>query len=122
MLDLAKREASRRGAGHIAFQSPDACSTSPQQFDLIVCYHVLQRLPKRQAWRCSRAHRADRAERGRRISVASPHRGLDGARRDSMGARARSGGQRGDQPASWQAAADPFIPTHAYTWTTCCPC
>jgi 2-polyprenyl-3-methyl-5-hydroxy-6-metoxy-1,4-benzoquinol methylase len=46
MLDLAKREAERRGAGHIAFETPDAFLATPRKFDLVVCYHVLQRLPR----------------------------------------------------------------------------
>jgi len=44
MLDLARREAERRGAGHIVFQTPEAFAAASKKFDLVVCYHVLQRL------------------------------------------------------------------------------
>jgi SAM-dependent methyltransferase len=44
MLDLARREAERRGLEHIAFAAPDAVFAAPRTFDLVVCYHVLQRL------------------------------------------------------------------------------
>ena len=47
MLDVARREAARRGAGHIAFDAPDAFAASSRKFDLVVCYHVLQRLSTR---------------------------------------------------------------------------
>ena len=48
MLELARREAERRGAGHIAFETPDAFHATSRKFDLVVCYHVLQRLPRHQ--------------------------------------------------------------------------
>jgi 2-polyprenyl-3-methyl-5-hydroxy-6-metoxy-1,4-benzoquinol methylase len=44
MSDLAKREAARRGAGHIQFQTPEEFAATSRRFDLVVCYHVLQRL------------------------------------------------------------------------------
>src|SRR5262245_47374106 len=46
MLEAARREAERRGAGHIAFEAPGAFRANSRNFDLIVCYHVLQRLPR----------------------------------------------------------------------------
>src|SRR5262245_27950057 len=46
MLDLARREAVRRGVGHIAFETPDAFQATSRKFDLVICYHVLQRLPR----------------------------------------------------------------------------
>jgi len=46
MLELARREAERRGAGHIAFETPDAFQATSRKFDLVICYHVLQRLPR----------------------------------------------------------------------------
>jgi 2-polyprenyl-3-methyl-5-hydroxy-6-metoxy-1,4-benzoquinol methylase len=48
MLEIARREAERRGAGHIAFDTPDAFRAQSRKFDLVVCYHVLQRLPRRE--------------------------------------------------------------------------
>jgi len=46
MLDLARREADRRCLGHIEFQSTDEFWAGERNFDLIVCYHVLQRLSR----------------------------------------------------------------------------
>ena len=44
MLDLARREAERRGLDHIVFQTDAQLFAAPRTFDLVVCYHVLQRL------------------------------------------------------------------------------
>ena len=44
MLDVAIRQAKRRGAGHVAFQTTAELFASPRKFDLIFCVHVLQRL------------------------------------------------------------------------------
>src|SRR5262249_33549781 len=46
MLDRARAEAERRGLGHIAFERPEDLFAAPRTFDLVVCYHVLQRLPR----------------------------------------------------------------------------
>ena len=46
MLDFARAEAERRGLGHIVFQTPAELFSAPRTFDLVVCYHVLQRLPR----------------------------------------------------------------------------
>lgn len=46
MLAFAKEEADRRGLGHVTFQTPDETFASTRTFDLVVCYHVLQRLPR----------------------------------------------------------------------------
>src|SRR5213595_859098 len=46
MLDVARVEAARRGAGHITFQRPEDVFASARTFDLVICYHVLQRLPR----------------------------------------------------------------------------
>jgi len=46
MLDLARAHAARRGLGHILFQRPEELFAAPRTFDLVVCYHVLQRLPR----------------------------------------------------------------------------
>ena len=43
MLALAKQEANRCGLAHIAFQTPAELWASKRTFDLVVCYHVLQR-------------------------------------------------------------------------------
>jgi ubiquinone/menaquinone biosynthesis C-methylase UbiE len=44
MLGVATREAERRGAGHIGFQTAAELFASQRKFDLICCVHVLQRL------------------------------------------------------------------------------
>jgi 2-polyprenyl-3-methyl-5-hydroxy-6-metoxy-1,4-benzoquinol methylase len=49
MLDLAKAESSRRGVDHIVFQTPDELFASGRTFDLVTCYHVLQRLRRHAA-------------------------------------------------------------------------
>jgi SAM-dependent methyltransferase len=46
MLDLARAEAARHGLGHIVFQTPEDLFAASRTFDLVVCYHVLQRLPR----------------------------------------------------------------------------
>src|SRR4051794_40982398 len=46
MLARACAEAARRGLGHIVFQEPRDLFATPRLFDLVVCYHVLQRLPR----------------------------------------------------------------------------
>jgi 2-polyprenyl-3-methyl-5-hydroxy-6-metoxy-1,4-benzoquinol methylase len=45
MLDVAKLEANRHGAGHIDFLTTSEFFASARKFDLVVCVHVLQRLP-----------------------------------------------------------------------------
>src|SRR4051794_12834157 len=49
MLEAARAEAARRGLDHVVFESPDALFTGPPRaFDLVVCYHVLQRLRRQE--------------------------------------------------------------------------
>ncbi len=48
MLERAQREAERR-VRHIAFETPKQLFATPRMFDLVVCYHVLQRMPRREA-------------------------------------------------------------------------
>jgi SAM-dependent methyltransferase len=45
MLDAARREAARHGAGHIEFETPQTLLAANRAFDLVNCYGVLQRLP-----------------------------------------------------------------------------
>src|SRR4029079_4970795 len=49
MLDLARKEAERRALEHIVFQTPHEVFASGRTFDLVVCYHVLQRMPREEA-------------------------------------------------------------------------
>src|SRR4051812_14985948 len=46
MLETARAEARRRGLEHIVFERSDGQFASRRTFDLVVCYHVLQRLPR----------------------------------------------------------------------------
>ena len=49
MLERARAEAARRGLDHIVFQDPAALIAAPRRFDLVVCYHVMQRLRREEA-------------------------------------------------------------------------
>jgi 2-polyprenyl-3-methyl-5-hydroxy-6-metoxy-1,4-benzoquinol methylase len=49
MLTAAREEAGRQGLSHITFQTPRELFDSPRTFDLVVCYHVLQRMPRQEA-------------------------------------------------------------------------
>ena len=49
MLARARLEADRRELRHLAFETPERVLSSDRRFDLVVCYHVLQRMPRRDA-------------------------------------------------------------------------
>jgi SAM-dependent methyltransferase len=49
MLRVARANAGRRGLAEILFQRPDDLLAQPRTFDLVVCYHLLQRLPRGEA-------------------------------------------------------------------------
>ena len=49
MLARARVEADRRDLRHISFETPEAVLSSERRFDLVICYHVLQRLPRGEA-------------------------------------------------------------------------
>ena len=114
MLGVATREAERRGAGHIEFQTAAGLFASERQFDLICCVHVLQRLSPPRALLssdvCSNGWRP-----GRR-GVSRPVRDQRGARGPAArwlrqhvppanGAINLARGKR------W---SEPLIPTHIY--------
>ena len=44
MLNVCRRDAERHGVGHIEFLNPGDLFASPRKFDLVCCFHVLQRL------------------------------------------------------------------------------
>src|SRR5713101_4698537 len=44
MLETARREARRRDVSHIEFLAPRELFASSRRFDLVTCFHVLQRL------------------------------------------------------------------------------
>jgi SAM-dependent methyltransferase len=115
MLDLARREAERRGLGHIAFETPADLFAAPRTFDLVVCYHVLQRLPPVDAMALLR--RLIRLIGPGGVGVFQwPYRTDDSGlvlatrwlRERVPGANAVANRLRGKPP------GDPFIPTHAY--------
>jgi ubiquinone/menaquinone biosynthesis C-methylase UbiE len=49
MLDRARLEAGKRGLTHVRFARPEELFAAPRTFDLVVCYHVLQRLAREEA-------------------------------------------------------------------------
>ena len=49
MLARARVEAERRELRHLLFETPERVLSSDRRFDLVVCYHVLQRMPRRDA-------------------------------------------------------------------------
>ena len=115
MLTLARANAERRGLSHLVFQHPEEFFAAPRTFDLVVCYHVLQRLRRGEAlalmrrlheaiapdgvgvfqWCCrSRGRLAIQASRWMRERVP--------------GVNALANRLRG------KAAGEPFMPTHVY--------
>ena len=115
MLDLAKREAGRRGLGHIVFQTDTELFAAPRPFDLVVCYHVLQRMPRTDGKALLRRLIGLIAPGG--VGVFQwPYRSDESplvtvsrwAREQVPGANAAANRIRGKD------AGDPFIPTHIY--------
>jgi SAM-dependent methyltransferase len=120
MLAQARREADRAGLSHIVFESPDALFASPRKFDLVLCYHVLQRLRPRDGlallsrlidligpngvgvFQCP--YRRD-SSRGVRDRVVDASRWV---REALPAANTLANRLRG------RADAEPFIPTHLY--------
>jgi len=115
MLDFAREEARRRGLAHIEFLRPGELFAAARTFDLVVCYHVLQRLP-----------RIEGLGLLRRL-VASI--GADGVgvfqwccrARGPLAVQASRWIRERVPAANWAAnqlrgkpAGDPFIPTHVY--------
>ena len=115
MLAAARGQAERRRLSHIAFQRPDELFAAAPAFDLVVCYHVLQRLPRPEAlallrrllaavgpdgigvfqW-CCRSHESAIVESSRWL------------RERVAAANALANRLRG------KAADEPFVPTHVY--------
>jgi SAM-dependent methyltransferase len=115
MLDLAQREAERRGLGHIVFQTDAQLFAAPRAFDLVVCYHVLQRMPRSDGKALLR-RLIDLVAPGGVGVFQWPYRSDDSplvtvsrwAREQVPGANAVANRIRGKD------AGDPFIPTHIY--------
>lgn len=55
MLEVANREAHRQGVSHIDFLAPVELFASKRKFDLVSCFHVLQRLREEEGLRLLRA-------------------------------------------------------------------
>jgi 2-polyprenyl-3-methyl-5-hydroxy-6-metoxy-1,4-benzoquinol methylase len=115
MLDLARREAERRGLDHIAFQTAAQLFAAPRTFDLVVCYHVLQRLTRPDGMALLRRLIGLVGPGG--VGVFQwPYRADDSllvtasrwARENIPGANGVANRLRG------KPAGDPFIPTHIY--------
>src|SRR5262245_41630838 len=115
MIDLARAEAERRGLGHIVFQRPEELFAAPRTFDLVVCYHVLQRLPRVEGLALLRRLLATIGADGVGIfqwccGVRAPLavQGLRWIRERVPPANRLANQLRGKPP------ADPFIPTYVY--------
>ena len=115
MLDAARVEAERRGLGHIAFQRPDELFAAPRTFDLVVCYHVLQRLPRTEGLALLRRLLAAVGADGVgvfqwccRVRAPLAVRGLRWIRERVPPANRLANQLRGKPP------ADPFVPTHVH--------
>lgn len=115
MLDLARREAERRGLGHIVFESPGAVLGPPRTFDLVVCYHVLQRLRRLEGMALLR-RLIDLIGPGGIGVFQWPYGGYEsGLVAASRWARELlPGADRLANLLRGRPAADPFIPTHIY--------
>jgi SAM-dependent methyltransferase len=115
MLDAARVEAARRGLGHIVFQPPETLFAGPRAFDLIVCYHVLQRLRREQGLEALRKLTARIGPDGVGIfqwcyrSRESLGIGVSRWVRERIpGTNAAANRLRG------KPADEPFVPTHVY--------
>jgi SAM-dependent methyltransferase len=115
MLDRARQEAARRELQHIAFETPEQLFASRRRFDLVVCYHVLQRMPRAGAIRLVRQLSDLIAPGGvgvfqwpYRSADTRPVRASRWVRERVPGANAVVNAMRG------KAAGVPFIPTHVY--------
>jgi SAM-dependent methyltransferase len=115
MLDLARAEAGRRGVGHIVFQRPEELFAAPRTFDLVVCYHVLQRLPRLEGIALARQLIAAVGEDGvgvfqwcSRARTPLTVQASRWMRERVPGLNAAANRLRG------KPADEPFVPTHVY--------
>ena len=116
MLDIARREAQRRGLDHITFFTPGALFGQPRKFDLVSCYLVLQRMPPREGLALFQTLLGFLGPGGIAV-VHVPHRAIaanpwrDATRKlrervpivNGIANRLRG-----------KAADEPFVPTHLY--------
>ena len=115
MLVAAKREAERRRITHINFQTAAAFESRPRTFDLVCCFHVLQRLPSREGDALLRGLLRRIASGGigvfdvpYRTGASSGLRALRWVREHSRLVNGVANQLRGKP---W---SDPHIPTHTY--------
>jgi SAM-dependent methyltransferase len=114
MLAEARAHAERRRLSHVVFQRPDELSAAAA-FDLVVCYHVLQRLPRPEAFGLLRRLLANVGPdgvgvfqwccRSRESAAVESSRWV---RERVPGVNALANRLRG------KPADEPFVPTHVY--------
>jgi 2-polyprenyl-3-methyl-5-hydroxy-6-metoxy-1,4-benzoquinol methylase len=114
MLARARQEAARRELQHILFQTDAELFAEPRMFDLVVCYHVLQRRPRHEALALVERLSALIAPGG--VGVFQwPYRSLDSAaRRASRALREYIPGVNALTNALRGQSGEPFIPTHVF--------
>ena len=115
MLSAAREETARQGITHIAFQTPRELFDSTRTFDLVVCYHVLQRMPRQEAMSLLEALVARIAPGGIGVfqwPIRNDHSALVAGtrwvREKVPGANAVVNRLRQN------AGDDPFVPTHVF--------
>lgn len=115
MLRLARANAERRGLAEIVFQPAVEFLAQPRPFELVVCYHVLQRLPRGEALALVRRLQAAIAPDGVGVFQwccrSREPLAVDASRwvRERVpGANVLANRVKG------KPAGDPFVPTHVY--------
>jgi 2-polyprenyl-3-methyl-5-hydroxy-6-metoxy-1,4-benzoquinol methylase len=115
MLDLARREAERRGVGHIIVQRPEEFAAASRKFDLVLCYHVLQRLRRGDGLALIRRLVDRISANGVGVFQWPLTTGVSTGVEITRWARERVPGVNGVMNRlRGKPAAEPFIPTHAY--------
>jgi 2-polyprenyl-3-methyl-5-hydroxy-6-metoxy-1,4-benzoquinol methylase len=115
MLARARQEAELSQLGHIRFQTPETLFAADSSFDLVVCYHVLQRLPHAAALALIRRLASRLAPGGVgvfqwpcRSSASALVRASRRMRESVPGVNAAVNALRG------KGSGDPFIPTRLF--------
>ena len=115
MLDFARREAERRGVGHIIVQTPEECAAASRKFDLVLCYHVLQRLRRDDGLALIRRLVDRISANGVGVFQWPLTTGVSTGVAITRWARERVPGVNGVMNRlRGKPATEPFIPTHAY--------
>lgn len=115
MLETARAQAAQHGLDHIDFQTADTFFAAPRTFDFVVCYHLLQRLPRqdglallRRLEGCIGADGVGVFQWCSRSREPLLVRGSRWARERVPGANRAANHLRG------KPSGHPFIPTHVY--------